>query len=95
VEFRPYVGAGIGLITAKLAYRSAYQRNHDAAGMRGLGRHPAAVGTLSLQDAILMDRLRTSYRLPKVLTCPRRRLVFGDRLRMCRVRWCAWARKVR
>ena len=60
-NFWPYVGAGIGLISAKLAYRSAYQRNPDAAAMRGLGRHPAETGTLSLQDAILVDRLRASH----------------------------------
>ncbi len=57
-DFWPYVGAGIGLISAKLAYRSAYRRNPDAAVLRGLGRHPAAAGTLSLQDATLVDRLR-------------------------------------
>lgn len=57
-DFWPYVGAGIGLISAKLAYRSAYRRNADAAVLRGLGRHPAAAGTLSLQDATLVDHLR-------------------------------------
>ena len=57
-DFWPYVGAGIGLISAKLAYHSAYQRNPDAAVLRDLGRHPAAAGTLSLQDATLVDRLR-------------------------------------
>ncbi len=57
-DFLPYVGAGVGLIWAELAYRSAYQRNPDAAVLRGLGRHPAAAGTLSLQDATLVDRLR-------------------------------------
>ena len=53
----PYVGAGIGLLEIGMAYGSAYHRNPDRDVMRALGRHPAAAGTLSAQDADLSDRL--------------------------------------
>ena len=54
---RPYVGAGVGLIGVSMAYSSAYHRNPDSNVLRALGRHPAAAGTLSAQDAGLSDRL--------------------------------------
>ena len=54
---RPYVGAGVGLLRIGMAYSSAYHRNPDSDVMRALGRHPAAAGTLSAQDADLSDRL--------------------------------------
>ena len=53
----PYVGAGVGLLGIGMAYGSAYHRNPDRDVMRALGRHPAAAGTLSAQDADLSDRL--------------------------------------
>ena len=53
----PYVGAGVGLLGIAMAYGSAYHRNPDRDVMRALGRHPAAAGTLSAQDADLSDRL--------------------------------------
>ncbi len=53
----PYVGAGAGLLGIGMAYGSGYHRNPDRDVMRALGRHPAAAGTLSAQDADLSDRL--------------------------------------
>lgn len=56
-SLRPYVGAGVGLIGVSMAYNSSYHRNPDSNVLRALGRHPAAAGTLSAQDADLSDRL--------------------------------------
>ncbi len=56
-ELIPYVGAGMGLIAASTTYSTTYHRNPDSNIMRTLGRHPAAAGTLSVQEATLSDRL--------------------------------------
>jgi len=53
----PYVGGGVGLLGIGTAYGSAYHRNPDRDVIQALGRHPAAAGTLSAQDADLSDRL--------------------------------------
>ena len=55
--FVSYFGAGVGLTRTRMAYSSAYHRNPDSSVLRALGRHPAAAGTLSAQDANLSDRL--------------------------------------
>lgn len=55
--FTPFVGAGVGLVEARADYGAAYRRNPDARLLLALGRHAAAAGTLSAQDATLADRI--------------------------------------
>lgn len=75
-----YVGAGVGLVAARADYAAAYRRNPDSGVLRALGRHPAAAGTLSGQEAALSDRLR-AYQFLIGVDRPLAGFVVGARVR--------------
>ena len=83
---RPYVGAGVGLVGVGMSYSAAFHRNPDSNVLRALGRHPAAAGTLSAQDADLSDRL-WGYQVMAGLDRPLAGdLVLGVKVRHVKVR---------
>ena len=53
----PYLGAGIGYMSAKAHYSTEFLRNPDEDVMRRLGRNPNAAGTLSTEQETLSDRM--------------------------------------
>ena len=56
-KLTPYIGAGLGLMNAKMTYRTAWRRHPDPDVIAGFGRHPAAAGTVTAENETLSDAL--------------------------------------
>ena len=56
-KLQPYIGAGLGLMRARIGYRGTSVRNSDPAALLALGRNPNAAGTTSRADDRLSDNL--------------------------------------